>query len=300
MRNILVIGGTGFIGYHIVKEAKKRKWNVTSISLNKPKIKRFQKNVKYKFVNTSNLKVLKRKLKGNYDYVVNAGGYGKHPDFGKTGDHLYNSHFLGLINLIKILSKKRIKKFIQLGSSAEYGNAKAPQREEHICKPNTPYGLAKYSCTNLLINFFKINKFPTVILRLFLVYGPNQEKNRILPQIINSAIKNKKFPVTKGEQYCDFCYIDDVIKAIFKTLKSKKVNGKIINIGSGKPLKIKKIIKIVCKIIGSGKPQFGKIKYKKGTNMKLFPKIEKAKKIIQWTPKTKFLKGLNLTINSFK
>ena len=53
MRKLLVIGGTGFLGFHIIKEAKKRKWNVTSISLNKPKKKRFLQNVKYKLAEPS-------------------------------------------------------------------------------------------------------------------------------------------------------------------------------------------------------------------------------------------------------
>ena len=56
MKKLLVVGGTGFIGYHIIKEAKKRKWNITSISLSKPKKKRFHKNVNYKLVDTAGLR----------------------------------------------------------------------------------------------------------------------------------------------------------------------------------------------------------------------------------------------------
>ena len=300
MKKILVIGGTGFIGYHVIKEAIKRKWKVTSISLHKPTKKKIQLNVKYKIVNTNNLKLLKKKLNGNFDYVVNAGGYGNHPDFGKKGQALFDSHFIGLINLVKILSKKKIKKFIQIGSSAEYGNANAPQKETYICNPNTPYGLAKFSCSNLLLNTFKANKFPAVILRFFLVYGPDQDLNRLLPQVIVNSFKNKKFPTTKGDQYCDFCFVDDVVEAIFKALNIRNTSGKIFNIGSGKPLQIKKVIKQIVKTIGSGKPLFGKIKYKKNTNMRLYPNITKAKKILKWKPKLNFVKGLNLTINSYR
>ena len=127
MKKLLVVGGTGFIGYHIIKEAKKRKWNVTSISLGKPKVKRFHKKVNYKLVDIRDYNSLKKKINDNYDFVVNAGGYGKHPDFNRSGQRLFNSHFSGLINLVKILSKKKLKKFIQIGSSAEYGKIKSPQ-----------------------------------------------------------------------------------------------------------------------------------------------------------------------------
>ena len=300
MTKILVVGGTGFLGFHIIKQAKKKNWKITSISLNKPKKKRFHKNVKYIFANIANLKLLKKKLVGNYDYVVNAGGYGQHPDFGKLGDKLFKSHFIGLVNLIKILSKKKIKRFVQVGSSAEYGYAKAPQIESTICNPKTPYGIAKFFCTNFLLKLNQINKFPVVILRLFLVYGPNQATNRILPQIIINSLKNKKFPTTNGNQYCDFCFVDDVVSAIFKAFNSRRATGKIFNIGSGKPIQIKKVIKQTVNLIGSGKPLFGKIKYKKNSNMKLYPNITSAKKILKWKPNLKFEKGLNLTINSYR
>ena len=147
---------------------------------------------------------------------------------------------------------------------------------------------------------YRANGFPVTILRFFLVYGQSQDNNRILPQIITNCLKNKKFPVTKGDQYCDFCFIDDVVKGIFKTLYSKKVNGEILNIGSGKPVKIKYIVNLICKIIGKGQPQFGKLKYNKGINMKLFPIIKKAKKKIRWIPKTQLINGLKKTIASYR
>ncbi len=300
MKKLLVIGGTGFLGFHIIKEAKKRKWNVTSISLNKPKKKRFLQNVKYKTADITKFHSLKKKIKGNYDFVINAGGYGKHPDFGNSGDKLFKSHFLGVTNLSKIFSKKKIKKFIQIGSSSEYGNATAPQSENASCSPKTPYALAKFSCTNFLQSVYRANGFPVTILRFFLVYGQSQDNNRILPQIITNCLKNKKFPVTKGDQYCDFCFIDDVVQGIFKTLHSKKVKGEVLNIGSGKPVKIKYIVNLICKIIGKGQPQFGKLKYKKGINMKLYPDIRKAKKIIGWKPKINFFQGIKKTIATYK
>ena len=300
MKRLLVIGGTGFIGYHIIKEAKKRKWKITSISLKKPKKKRFHKKVKYKKIDIRKFNLLKKKITEDFDFVVNAGGYGNNPDFGNTGKKLFKSHLIGVTNLVKFFSKKKIKKFIQIGSSAEYGNAISPQSEDSSCSPQTPYALAKFSCTNFLQSICRAIGFPVTILRLFLVYGPSQDKNRILPQIISNCLINKKFPVTKGEQYCDFCFIDDVVNGVFKSFSSSKTNGEILNIGSGKPIRIKNIVNLVCKLIGKGKPQYGKLKYKKGINMELFPNIKKAKLKIGWFPKVTLAKGLSLTIKSYR
>ena len=84
---------------------------------------------------------------------------------------------------------------------------------------------------------------PVTILRLYLVYGPKQDVNRIIPITIFNSIKNKKFDCSSGKQLRDFIYIDDVIEAIIKTLKMR-VSREIINIGSGHPITIKKIIKL--------------------------------------------------------
>ena len=297
MKKILVIGGTGFIGFHVIKEALKRKWKVTSISLTKPNRNRRQKKVKYIILNLTNFKKLKKKINDNYDFVINAAGYNK---ITSLSESLFDSHFLGLLNLLKVLKTKKLKKFIQIGSSAEYGKATSPQRENAICLPKTSYAMAKFACTNFLQNYHRNNNFPATILRFFLVYGPNQGKNRVLPEVIESCLRNKKFATTLGNQKCDFCFIDDAIEAIFKTLFTNKSNGEVINIGYGKPLKIKDTINLVCKLIGKGQPLFGKLKYKKGTNMKLYPDIRKAKKIIGWTPKINFFQGIKKTIATYK
>ena len=114
VKKILVIGGTGFIGYHVISEALKRNWKVTSISLYKPKKKRYHHKVKYKFVQIENFSLLKKKITSNYDFVVNAGGYGENLGFDKEGLKLLHSHYQGTLNLAKIFSKKKLKNLFKL------------------------------------------------------------------------------------------------------------------------------------------------------------------------------------------
>ncbi len=300
MKKILVIGGTGFIGFHIIKEAKKRNYSIHSVSLKKPKKKRLQNKVKYITADISKFNILKKKLDKNYDYVVNAGGYGIHPKHGKEGNKLIRSHYLGLINILKIINLRSIKKFVQLGSSLEYGKLKPPFKEVMNCKPKTPYAIAKYLCTNYLIQLFLKNKFPVTIFRLFQVFGPNQDDNRVIPYVISKCLKNKVFFTTAGKQKCDFCYIDDVVNIIFKSFKNKNSNGNIINVGSGKPIQLKKIFDQIVKIIGKGKPKIGKLKYENKKNKNNYPSIKRAKKTFNWSPKIKLNTGLLLTINSYR
>ena len=78
MTNILIIGGTGFIGYHLAKRSIKKGWQVTSISTNPPKKIRKLSNVKYIISDITKKNSLKNKIKKNYNYVVNLGGYVDH------------------------------------------------------------------------------------------------------------------------------------------------------------------------------------------------------------------------------
>ncbi len=298
-KKILIVGGTGFIGYHLALKAKKKGWNVTSISSKPPKKLRFIPKIKYIICDISKKNLLQKKINKSYDYVVNLGGYVDHSKKKKT----YNSHYLGCKNLTKIFMKKPPKSFVQMGSCIEYGFNQSPQKETiktNIKNLKSVYGQAKLKATNHLINLFEKNKFPSIIFRLYLTYGPKQEVNRFLPIIIDGCLKNEKFRCSSGKQLRDFVHVYDVIGAIFKSLNNKKAFGEIINIGSGKPQKIKNVILLIRKIIGKGGPQFGKIKLRKDEILKLYPNINKARKKINWTPKIDFNRGLKGTILYYK
>ena len=124
-----------------------------------------------------------------------------------------------------------------------------------------------------------------------MVYGPNQDNNRLIPYVISNSLKGKKFNCSPGNQFRDFTYIKDVITAIYKTIKSKKSNGEVINIGFGRPIKIKDAIQKIVKYVGKGEPIFSKLKIRNDEPLKLYPNINKAKKIFNWSPKNKFQKG---------
>ena len=294
--NILIIGGTGFIGYHLAKKSLKKGWKVTSISSRLPRKKRYLPKVKYIICDITKKKSLNKNIRKSFNYVVNLGGYVDHSNKKKT----YESHYIGCKNLAEIFLKKAPIAFVQMGSSAEYGNVKSPQKENAKCNPKSVYGQAKLLSSIYLIDLFKKQKFPSIILRLYNTYGPRQDLNRFIPIIISGCIKNEKFPCSKGNQLRDFLHIDDVVDAILKSLTSKNARGQIINIGSGKPRIIKKIIEYIKNISKGGYPLFGKVKLRKDEILKVYPDINKAKNKINWRPKISFKKGLKVTIDSFK
>jgi nucleoside-diphosphate-sugar epimerase len=109
-QTILITGGTGFIGYHLIKKALQKNFKVISLSKNKPKKKRFLKKVRYLTADVKNFKILKKKLDIKFDYIINLSGYVDHLNKKKT----YKSHYIGCKNLALICLKKEIKHCIKL------------------------------------------------------------------------------------------------------------------------------------------------------------------------------------------
>jgi len=131
--NILIVGGTGFIGYHLAKKSLKKGWQVTSISSRPPRKKRYLPKVKYILCDITKKKSLKKNIRKPFNYVVNLGGYVDHSNRKKT----FESHYIGCKNLTEIFLKKTPITFVQMGSSSEYGNVKSPQKENAKCNPKS-------------------------------------------------------------------------------------------------------------------------------------------------------------------
>jgi len=298
-KKLLIAGGTGFIGSNVAKKALKEGYRVTIISKNKPPLSKKLEDAEYISVDIRNKKSLFSKLKNkSFNHVINLSGYVDHSHHFNGGSNVFDTHFNGAINLINCVNGKKLLSFIQIGSSDEYGSNIAPQKESQREDPISSYSCAKVAVTHFLQMIYKTQKFPVIILRLFLVYGVGQKNNRFIPQIVDGCIKKKSFPVSAGNQIRDFCYIDDVVKAILLSLNSKKSHGEVINIASGKPTRIKKVVNTIVDKVELGRANFGKIHYRDLENMELYADISKAKKLLKWRPLIGLDQGLELTINS--
>tara|TARA_B110000008_G_C16977982_1_gene566923 strand:- start:6694 stop:7608 length:915 start_codon:yes stop_codon:yes gene_type:complete len=299
--SLLIVGGGGFIGSNLAKKANKRGYKVFVISLNSPKKNLRIKGVKYLKADITDYNYLKNTLHNHsFDYVVNLSGYINHSDFLNGGNETIDVHFDGVRNILRIINWGKIKRFVQIGSSDEYGSLPAPQNEEMNEEPISSYSLAKVATTKMLRMLYRTENFPAVILRLFLVFGPGQNDNRFIPQVIQGCLSGINFPTSVGEQLRDFCYVDDVCNGILLCLTNDNVNGEVINIASGKPIAIHQVIRMIQKNINSGIPEFGQLPYRKVENMNLYADISKSKKILNWTPKVSLEEGVLKTIESYR
>ena len=297
MNHILIAGGTGFIGHHLAHKYKKKGWKVTSVSLTKPEKKRYIRGVKYLLLDLTKKNQISKKLNKKFTHIVNLSGYTSNLYSIKLKKKIHDSHYYGTKNLIDFFINQKIKNFVQIGSSAEYGNAKSPLKEKNKCRPSSVYGKAKYKASMYALSLAKKHKFPINVLRLFQVYGPGQGENRAVMQILKFCLNKEQFPASNGKQIRDFCFIDDVIRAIDLILK-KNISGELINIANGNGVTMKKLILTIKKVAKGGDPRFGLFKSRNHENPNLVPSIKLAKEILKWKPKTTLQQGLKITKKS--
>jgi len=292
---LLVVGGSGFIGSHVVERANALGWQVTSVSL-EPRLAH-DRAESVIGVDISDAAALRAALSDNrFDYVVNCGGYVNHTAFSQGGRSVIDAHFTAVMNLTQTIDRAVLRAFVNIGSSDEYGSAPAPQRESMREQAISPYSLGKVAATHFLQMLHRTEQFPSTTVRLFLTYGPGQGSRRFLPQVVAGCLSGRAFPVSPGTQVRDFCFIDDVIEAVFAALVQPAAQGEVINIASGTPVSIRSVIETVRSIVGRGEPQFGEIPLRQGENMELYADISKASELLGWTPKIELSVGLHRTI----
>ena len=298
LMRLLVVGGSGFIGHHIVNHAVGLGWDVTILGLTPQQHnKEVSSGVRYVAADLVNAVALKKVLgEASFEYVVNCSGYIDHRAFGDGGQKVFDAHFVGVLNLARILDRNVLQAFINIGSSDEYGNNPSPQVETQREAPISPYSLGKVAATHFLQMLYRTENFPAITLRLFLTYGPGQDKRRFLPQIISGCLEGSPFPASEGRQLRDFCFVQDTVEAVFVALASPSAKGEVINIGSGQPVSIRQIIEMVQRLVGGGAPNFGGIGYRPGESMSLVADISKAKAILDWQPVVALDIGLKKTI----
>ena len=294
---LLVAGGSGFIGRNVVERGLALGWQITTVSLSARKdIGRAEHVIG---VDLGDPAALRDALgAAQFDYVVNCGGYVDHRPFSQGGRSVIDAHFAGVMNLAQTVDRATLRSFVNIGSSDEYGAAPAPQTESMREAPISPYSLSKVAATHFLQMLHRTERFPATVLRLFLAYGPGQGPKRFLPQVIIGCLEGKPFPVSAGTQLRDFCFVDDIVDAVFAALDEPGSRGEVINVASGRPVSIRRVIEAVRSRVGRGEPLFGAIPHRQGENMELFADIAKARSVLGWSPKVSLEAGLDRTISA--
>ena len=295
---ILVTGGAGFIGSHLVEELVKKKHKVMVIdNLSTGNIKNLKLvKKKIKFINCDISKILLNKSLGNFDFVFHLAGISKVVESFKKPKIYYKVNVLGTVNILNLIKNIKIKKFVYAASASCYGKPKnIPTSEKDQIKTLSPYAQTKLKAEQIIMKKAFKEKFPAISLRLFNVYGPRSTAKNSYSSVISvfykKKLKNKPFTVVgDGLQTRDFIHVSDVVSAMIKAAQSK-VHNQVFNVGTQKAVNINIIAKLF-----RGKKKY--ISERKGEIEHSLANINKIKKALKWKPKISINKGINLLLKS--
>ncbi len=300
---IILTGGAGFIGSHLVEyliSFKKIKKIIIIDNLKDGSKKNLKdslssKKISLKKADVRNFRKIEKYFKDCSAVIHLAAMSDIVPSIENPMEY-FETNFNGTLNILEAMRKHKVKKIIYSASSSCYGiPKKTPTNELDPIKPMYPYAFSKYIGEQLIDHYSKVYKLNYISLRLFNVYGTRSRTNSAygaaLGVFLKQKLENKPFTIVgDGNQKRDFIFIKDVCEAFAKSLFSNLQN-ETFNLGYGKPESVNKMIKII-----GGKKVF--IPKRPGEPSITHANIKKIKLILKWKPKVSLEDGLNIVLKN--
>jgi nucleoside-diphosphate-sugar epimerase len=190
-----------------------------------------------------------------------------------------------------------VGRLVQVGTCEEYGNGPAPFRETQDPSPVSPYSAAKVAATAFVRMLCTSFGLRAVVVRPFLTYGPGQESNLLIPALIRSALAGRDFPMTGGEQTREFNYVEDIVDGIVRAADAPGVDGLVINVGCAEPRRIRDVAGLVLDLMGNPvRAELGKLPYRPGETWEFYCDNTRARQLLGWSPRMRLEDGLRRTI----
>jgi UDP-glucose 4-epimerase len=264
LSRVLVTGGAGFIGSHLVTELMNKGYSIVVLdNLHSGKIDNLREVSSrngFKLVRGDvRDRAAVRDAVKDVDAVVHLAALIDVEESVKNPVETYDVNVTGTLNVLLEAVRKGVKRFIYASSTAVYGEANPlPLREDYPPRPESPYGASKASAECFCEAFSRSFGLNTLVLRFFNVYGPGQESNPysgvVTKFLKNASNGNPLIIYGDGKQTRDFIYIDDVVKAITLALEDDKGSGEIFNVCAGRPVTINELASLVKKILARDAP----------------------------------------------
>lgn len=292
--NILVTGGSGFLGKHLLT-ALIKEHSVINIDTRACDI------AKTVVLDVTNQKDIEPYFEG-IDAVFHLASYIEAGESVEDPEKYIKNNILGTLSVLESMRKHHVPMFIFSSSAAVYGEPlRTPIKEDDRTIPINPYGMTKLAMEGLVSSYAYAHGMTGVALRYFNLYGPGEDhvpETHAIPRFIDQI--NTENPVTvwgDGKNTRDFIYIDDVVKAHLLALTLPK-GYHYMNLSGKNATAVIDVIAKLEQIIGK-KANISFNPKRPGDPMELFADSTKAKEVLGWQAETDLQKGLEQTVSWF-
>ena len=315
MKNILITGGAGFIGSHLVDRLlSEGNWRVTVVddfnSFYSPEIKR--DNIRnhlgdqdYKLVEADirDYAALEKPfVETNFDCLVHlAARAGVRPSL--KDPRLYvETNINGTMNLLELARKNGVKQFVFGSSSSVYGvNEKVPFAEDDpIFNPISPYAATKAAGELICHTYAHLYEMRIVCLRFFTVYGARQRPDLAIHKFAKLISEEKPIPVFgDGSTRRDYTYVDDIIAGVRAAIDYQATNYEVINLGESRTVELRELIALIEKELNA-RAKIDRQPLQPGDVPQTFADISKASRLLRYNPQTQIEVGIKKFVEWFK
>lgn len=302
---VLVTGGAGFIGSHLVDLLLSEGWIVTVIDnfdpFYSPEIKRRNiashlQHPHYTLVEADirDPNLLARRFPGDYEVIVHlAAKAGVRPSLEDPLGY-YDVNVRGTLNLLELAKELGVKKFVFASSSSVYGvNPDVPWREDTpVLRPISPYGASKVAAELLGHVYSHLYSIRFIALRIFTVYGPRQRPDLAIHKFARLMLEGKPVPIYgDGSSLRDYTYVEDIVRGIRAAMEYSGSSWEVINLGSGRPISLLEMVRALEGALGV-KAELEFLPSQPGDVPQTWADIEKARKLLGWQPQYAFTTAL--------
>ena len=302
--NILITGGSGFIGSHIVEYFQGKADTIRVLDNLRTGYKHNLDGLDCEFIEGSITdRALVKKAMQGIDYVFHLAAIVSGPESMAKISECVEINVNGLINVLEEASDAGVKKLVFASSAANYGNnPTVPKVETMYPEPQSPYAITKLDGEYYLEMFRKEGKLETASIRFFNVFGPRQDPKgayaAAVPLFIEKAVKGEDITVYgDGEQTRDFIYVKDIVGALVFAVTTEGVHG-TFNAGYGGQITINDLANNILKTADTeskllhGPVRAGDVKHSRASSDKL--------RAAGWKPQYSLEKGLDATFDFFE
>jgi len=301
---VLLTGGTGFLGHHLVKALLARKADVTLL------VQPHEKTWRLKSIG-SDVNIVKASLTNREatraaveevqpGVMIHFAGLMERRRDLTILDDLMEHHVVSTVNFIMAADPRLTKIVINTGTSEEYGEQADPFTETLPVDPVSPYSATKAATTALVTYLSKAIGVPVVTMRPFITYGPGQLYDTLIPFLIRGVLKKRTVELTEGSQYRDFMYVDDLVSCYLAVIKKAETftGPEVFNVGLGCKTRVRDVIETIAELMdGHEYLKIGARPMRAGEAPSMIADIQKAEKILGWKPKLSLRAGLKKTID---
>lgn len=296
---VLVTGGTGHLGSHLVRRLLGLGARVYVLARARSSLHRIADIAATAKILTGDIRTRKDVVgavaTAEPEFIFHLAAYGVNPRM-RNPSTIIATNVRGLANLLDAVRSIPYACLVNTGTCFEYGNRRSPISESAPVDPLNVYAASKTMALYLCGLDRKRHGKPIVTIRPFTFFGPGEGPDRLIPSVIRSILTGQPIRITAGRQTRDYTYVEDMVAAFLSAALESNALGKVINVGTGDDRPVRDIAERIRTILKADVPlEVGALKTRADDAWRLCANSTLARTLLGWRPRVSFPEGIRRT-----